>query len=317
VSDPARAALARLGYADFLPGQEAALAAVMAGRDVLAVMPTGSGKSLLYQLPAVTGPGLVVVASPLIALMRDQLRALADRGVPAAALHSAQDDDEAAQARAMVAAGRIRILYAAPERLVQEGTLALLRSLRVKLFAVDEAHCISHWGHDFRPDYRALGDVARRLAAPTLAVTATAGPRTRDDIARLLFPRPPEVFLRSFARPNLAISFAPRRAGLRQFAAFAGRPGESGIVYCNARRGVDALAQRLARMGYHALPYHAGLDAYARDANQDAFFSRPGVVMVATIAFGMGVDKADVRFVIHADTPTSVENYYQDIRYKS
>ncbi len=311
--DPARAALARLGYADFLPGQEAALAAVLSGRDVLAVMPTGSGKSLLYQLPAVTGPGLVVVASPLIALMRDQLRALADRGVAAAALHSAQDDEEAAQARAMVAAGRIRILYAAPERLVQEGTLELLRSLRVKLFAVDEAHCISHWGHDFRPDYRALGDVARRLAAPTLAVTATAGPRTRDDIARLLFPRPPEVFLRSFARPNLAISFAPRRAGLRQIAACAGRPGESGIVYCNARRGADALALRLARMGYDALPYHAGLDAYARDANQDAFFSRPGVVMVATIAFGMGVDKADVRFVIHADTPTSVENYYQEI----
>ena len=208
MSDPPRAALAQLGYADFLPGQEEALAAVLAGRDVLAVMPTGSGKSLLYQLPAVTGPGLVVVASPLIALMRDQLRAPAARGVPAAALHSAQDDVEAAQARAMVAAGRIRILYAAPERLVQEGTLALLRSLRIRLFAVDEAHCISHWGHDFRPDYRALGAVARSLGAPTLAVTATAAPQTRDDIAQLLFSRPPQVFLRSFARPNLSISFA-------------------------------------------------------------------------------------------------------------
>lgn len=313
MSDPARAALAQLGYADFLPGQEEALAAVLAGRDVLAVMPTGSGKSLLYQLPALVGPGLVVVASPLIALMRDQLRALADRGVSAAALHSAQEDAEAAHARAMVAAGRIRILYAAPERLAQEGTLALLRSLRVKLFAVDEAHCISHWGHDFRPDYRALGAVGRKLATPILAVTATAGSRTREDIAQLLFPRPPEVFLRSFARPNLAISFAPRRAAVRQIAAFAGRPGESGIVYCNARRGADALAQRLARMGYDALPYHAGLDARTRDAHQDAFFSRPGVVMVATIAFGMGVDKANVRFVIHADTPTSVESYYQEI----
>ncbi|MGJ0508243.1 MAG: RecQ family ATP-dependent DNA helicase [Methylocystis sp.] len=300
------------GYADFLPGQAEVIAAALDGRDALAVMPTGSGKSLLYQFPAAIGPGLVVVASPLIALMRDQLRALADR-VPAVALHSAQDDAEAAGAMDAVSTGRARLLYASPERLAQDGAQELLRKNRVTLFAVDEAHCVSHWGHDFRPDYRGLGDIARKLGAPVLAVTATAGPRTRADIRQSLFTREPELFLRSFARPNLSLAFARKRRGLKQIVDAIGREKESGIVYCNSRRMADALAAALARQGLDALPYHAGLDADTRGAHQDAFFAREGAIMVATIAFGMGVDKPDVRFVIHADLPTSIEGYYQEI----
>ncbi|WP_424360646.1 RecQ family ATP-dependent DNA helicase [Methylocystis parvus] len=301
------------GFSDFLPGQREVIEAVLAGRDALAVMPTGSGKSLLYQLPAAAAPGLVVVASPLIALMRDQLRALEDKGLPAVALHSGQDDAEALAAYEAVSSGRARLLYAAPERLATEGTQNLLRKNRVSLFAVDEAHCVSHWGHEFRPDYRGLGEIAKKLGAPVLAVTATAGPRTRDDISRSLFAREPDVFIRSFARPNLSLSFRRRRAGLRQILDFIGRGGESGIVYCNSRRMADVLAADLARLGLDALPYHAGLDAYTRSAHQDAFFERKGVVMVATIAFGMGVDKPDLRFVIHAGLPSSIEGYYQEI----
>ncbi|KAF0121728.1 MAG: RecQ familyATP-dependent DNA helicase [Methylocystaceae bacterium] len=306
------------GFADFLPGQAEIIEAVLTGRDVIAIMPTGSGKSLLYQLPAAApGAGLVLVCSPLIALMRDQLRTLADSGIGAVALHSMQEDDEAAAAIDAVASGRAKLLYAAPERLAQDGTQNLLRNIRVRLFAVDEAHCVSHWGHEFRPDYRALGEIARKLGAPPmLAVTATAGPRTRDDIARTLFSRPPQ-FQRSFARPNLALDFAQKRAGLRQIVEFArkgrGAGKESGIIYCNSRNKTDALARELSRLGFDALPYHAGLDAHTRSESQDAFFTRKGAVMVATIAFGMGVDKADVRFIIHADLPTSVEGYYQEI----
>jgi len=179
--------------------------------------------------------------------------------------------------------------------------------------AVDEAHCVSHWGHDFRPDYLALREIAAGLRAPVLAVTATAGPRTRAEIAQLLFKRPPEIFLTTFARPNLSLNFARRRQGLRQITDFIGRKGESGVIYVNSRRMADALATDLARQGYDALSYHAGLDAWTRSAHQDAFFVRKGVVMVATIAFGMGVDKPDVRFILHVDPPASVENYYQEI----
>jgi ATP-dependent DNA helicase RecQ len=296
------------GFGDFLPGQAEPVEAILSGRDVLAVMPTGSGKSLLYQLPAAAGPGLVVVCSPLIALMRDQLRALSDKGLAAVALNSAQDDDEAMAAIDAVSSGRARLLYVAPERLAQDGTQNLLRKNRVRLFAVDEAHCVSHWGHEFRPDYRALGGIAKKLGAPpVLAVTATAGPRTRDDIVRTLFARPPEIFLRSFARPNLSLAFEKKKAGLRQIVDFAraGSGKESGIVYTNSRRIADALARDLSRLGLDALPYHAGLDSYARSANQDAFFAREGV--------GMGVDKPDVRFIVHADLPTSIEGYYQEI----
>ncbi len=308
----------KFGFSDFLPGQAEVVDAIFAGRDALAIMPTGSGKSLLYQLPAAApGPGIVLVCSPLIALMRDQLRNLDDKGIAAVALHSMQEDEEAAAAIDAVRSGRAKLLYAAPERLAQEGTQHLLRSIRVRLFAVDEAHCVSHWGHEFRPDYRQLGDIARKLGAPPmLAVTATAGPRTSDDIARTLFSRPPQIFQRSFARPNLSLDFARKRAGLGQIVDFArqGGPGkESGIIYCNSRNKTDALTREFSRLGFDALPYHAGLDAHTRSESQDAFFTRQGAVMVATIAFGMGVDKPDVRFIVHADLPTSVEGYYQEI----
>ena len=248
--------------------------------------------------------------------MRDQLRALDDKGVAAVALHSMQEDEEAAAAIDAVRSGRARLVYASPERLAQEGTQQLLRSIRIRLFAVDEAHCVSHWGHEFRPEYRTLGAIARKLGAPPiLAVTATAGPRTSDDIARTLFSRPPQIFQRSFARPNLSLDFARKRPGLRQIVDFAqkGRSKENGIIYCNSRNRTDALARELSRLGFDALPYHAGLDAHTRSEIQDAFFARQGAVMVATIAFGMGVDKPDVRFIIHADLPTSVEGYYQEI----
>ncbi|WP_244613264.1 RecQ family ATP-dependent DNA helicase [Methylosinus sp. Ce-a6] len=305
---------ARFGHAAFLPGQESALAALLAGRDALAVMPTGAGKSLLYQLPAAMGVAPVVVVSPLISLMRDQLRSLARSGVPAVALHSGQSEEEHGEAIASLAGGRARLVYLAPERLVQDGTVELLRSARVALFAVDEAHCVSQWGHEFRPDYARLGEIAARLGAPILAVTATAGPRTRADIVASLFARAPEVFVSSFARPNLRLAFAPRADALGRLARFLRRrAGQSGVVYVNSRRKADDMAATLRRLGFDALAYHAGLDAATRAAHQDAFFARAGVVMVATIAFGMGVDKKDVRFIFHADLPNSIEAYYQEI----
>ncbi len=314
--DHARRTLRQVfGFSHFRPGQAEALAAVLGGRDALAVMPTGSGKSLLYQLPAAMGLGLVVVASPLISLMRDQLRALSATGVAAFALHSGQEEGEAAAALRAIAGGRAQLLYAAPERLAQEGTLDLLRKAGVRLFAVDEAHCVSHWGHEFRPEYARLGEIARRLGSPpVLAVTATAGEATRQDISALLFSRPPEIFLQSFARPNLHLAFRRRFGGLRQIVDFLGRrPAESGIIYCGSRRKTDVLAADLRRLGFDALAYHAGLDPAERALHQDGFFARPGVIMVATIAFGMGVDKPDVRFVLHIDMPNSIEGYYQEI----
>jgi len=314
--DEARLALReKFGFADFLPGQAEILESVLAGRDVLAVLPTGAGKSLLYQLPAAMGIGLVVVVSPLVSLMRDQLRALAEKGVPAATLHSAQNDAERATARAAVASGRAKLLYLAPEGLAGEGAPALLRQMRVALVAVDEAHCVSDWGHEFRPEYGRLREVAAKLGdPPILAVTASAGPRTRGDIAQKIFARTPQIFIGSFAAKNLSLAFAEQRHGLAQLADFvAAQKGGSGIVYCGSRAKVDRLAGELRRLGVDALPYHAGLDAERRAAHQDAFFGRPGVAIVATIAFGMGIDKPDARYVAHMDMPDSVEGYYQEI----
>jgi ATP-dependent DNA helicase RecQ len=315
LEDARRAAREVFGFADFLPGQAEVLSAVLAGEDALAVMPTGSGKSLLYQLPAALGAGLVVVVSPLISLMRDQLRALGQRGLRASALHSAEDDADYLRACADVGSRRAKIVYAAPERLAQEGTLDLLARARVGLLAVDEAHCTSSWGHQFRPDYGRLREIATRLGnPPILAVTASAGPRTRADIVEKLFSRPPRLFVRSFARPNLRLAFAEKRDELRQLLDFLQRrKGTSGVVYCASRAKSEALARDLSRFGVEALPYHAGLPAEQRAANQDTFFAKQGVVMVATIAFGMGVDKPDLRFVVHMDLPDSVEGFYQEI----
>ncbi|HEX9646535.1 MAG TPA: DNA helicase RecQ [Alphaproteobacteria bacterium] len=303
------------GFRAFRPGQAAVVEAVLAGRDVLAVMPTGSGKSLCYQVPALVLGGLTVVVSPLVALMQDQVAALRLAGVAADAINSsrARADNVAAWRRA--AAGETRLLYMAPERLMTERMLAALAELPVTLFAVDEAHCVSQWGPAFRPEYEALGRLRELFAgAPIAALTATADEITRGDIAAKLLRPDARVFVSGFDRPNIRLSVAMKRDWKGQLVRYVEqRKGASGIVYCLSRKKTEAAAELLAAAGVTALPYHAGMDKAAREANQDRFMSEAGVVMVATIAFGMGIDKADVRFVLHTDLPGNVEAYYQEI----
>jgi len=312
----AREALHRVyGFPGFRPGQEEILASVLGGDDVMAVMPTGSGKSLLFQLPAIVTNGLTVVVSPLIALMRDQVAQLREFGVAAAALNSMSDGAERQGVYAALEKRALRLLYVAPERLLRDDTLELLHRYRIDLLAIDEAHCVSQWGHDFRPEYMRLREAAQALDRPkTIAVTATADEPTRRDIAERLFFREPKVFVRSFDRPNLFLSLRPKADATRQlWDALQGHKGESGIIYCASRRRTEELAQEYSARGRRSLPYHAGLDPFVRSSNQDAFLQEDGVVMCATIAFGMGVDKPDVRFVFHADMPSSIEAYYQEI----
>jgi ATP-dependent DNA helicase RecQ len=304
------------GFSDFRPGQEEIVRAVLAGENVLAVMPTGSGKSLCYQLPAIARSGLTLVVSPLIALMRDQVRALTAAGVAAGSLNSSNEPAENARVLDLLRRRELRLLYLAPERLARPDTVEMLAESHVALMAIDEAHCVSQWGHDFRPEYLALGNIARQIGGrlQTLALTATADAPTRGDIVGKLFPSPPRVFVRSFDRPNLRLAFKPKERSARQVLGFVrDHEGESGIIYCASRRKVEELASALAAAGVRARPYHAGLDKAVRDANQDAFQQEDGVVMTATVAFGMGIDKPDVRFVCHADLPANVEAYYQEI----
>ena len=318
-SEAMRSALVTLervfGFAALRPGQPEVVEAILAGEDVLAVMPTGAGKSLCYQLPAVVRGALTVVVSPLIALMRDQVGQLAGRGIVAGALHSGNTFAENAAVERALATRTMQLLYVSPERLLKTGTLERLRAVGVDRLAIDEAHCVSQWGHDFRPDYMDLRGAAAALGdPPIIAVTASADPATRDEIVARLFARDPRIFVRSFDRPNLHLAFARKDDPVRQVMGFVRRHGrDSGIVYCASRKGVVQLAERLAQDGVWALPYHAGLDPGVRNANQDAFLRNPGVVVVATIAFGMGIDKPDVRYVCHADLPGSVEGYYQEI----
>jgi ATP-dependent DNA helicase RecQ len=313
----ARALLGRVfGFDGFRPGQEEILAAVAAGRDVLAIMPTGGGKSLCYQLPALMREGVTLVVSPLIALMRDQVRALTAAGVEAGALTSQSDREETEAVFAALDERRLKLLYMAPERLAAASTPALLRRIGVGMIAVDEAHCVSQWGHDFRPDYLRIGELRRALGGvQTLALTATADAETRAEIvARLFDGREPETFLRGFDRPNLALEFRPKDNPRRQILAFAAaRRGLSGIVYCASRAKTEALAAALAEGGHTALAYHAGLDADDRRLAETRFQREDGLVVCATIAFGMGVDKPDIRYVAHADLPKSIESYYQEI----
>jgi ATP-dependent DNA helicase RecQ len=314
--DPAREALHRVfGFADFRPGQAEILQAILSGENVLAVMPTGSGKSLLFQLPALLNGGLTVVVSPLIALMRDQVAQMRNYGIEAAALNSAADANERRAIFEGLESGKLRLLYVAPERLLRDDTLSLLDKCKIDLLAIDEAHCVSQWGHDFRPEYIRLKEAAQALGRPqTLAVTATADAPTRADISQRLFFEDPRTFVRSFDRPNLHLAMRPKADPTRQLWDFlAKHAGESGIVYCASRRRTEELAQDFSSRGRRALPYHAGLDQVTRAANQDAFLQEDGVVVCATIAFGMGVDKPDVRFVAHADLPSSIESYYQEI----
>jgi ATP-dependent DNA helicase RecQ len=314
--ESARARLkATFGFDRFRPGQDEVIGAVLAGENVLAVMPTGSGKSLCFQLPALLRGGLTVVVSPLIALMRDQVGQLRGYGIEAASLNSSNDAAANAAVRRSIRDEKLRLLYVAPERLVREDTLELLGEAHVTLLAIDEAHCVSQWGHDFRPEYLALGRIRRDLGdVQTIALTATADAPTRADIEQKLFAERPRIFVRSFDRPNLRLAMRPKANARKQVERFLEtRKGQSGIVYCSSRKRTEELAEALVKAGVRALAYHAGLDGAVRSANQDAFLQEDGVVMCATVAFGMGIDKPDVRFVVHADLPSNVESYYQEI----
>jgi ATP-dependent DNA helicase RecQ len=302
------------GFDRLRPLQAEAIEAALAGRDTLVVMPTGGGKSLCYQLPPLVNGSTDVVISPLVALMKDQVDALEAIGYPAAALHGALSAEERSRIRDRLAAGEVRLLFAAPERLVNTGLLDLLARVGVKRFAIDEAHCISQWGHDFRPEYRQLALLRDRFPSASIhAFTATATPRVRDDIAAQLGLRDPAVLVGTFDRPNLVYRVVPRTDRIPQVLEVLGRHrGEASIVYCISRRETEQLAARLAGEGILARPYHAGLDPRERHATQEAFARETIDVVVATVAFGMGIDRSDVRLVLHTSLPKSLEAYQQE-----
>jgi ATP-dependent DNA helicase RecQ len=302
------------GFDHLRPLQFEAIKAALEGRDSLVVMPTGGGKSLCYQLPPLVGESTDVVISPLVALMKDQVDALEAIGYPAAALHGGMSQEERADVRDRLAAGELRLLFAAPERLVNTGLLDVLARVGVKRFAIDEAHCISHWGHDFRPEYRQLALLRDRFPSASIhAFTATATPRVRDDIARQLSLRDPATLVGTFDRPNLVYRVVPRTDRIAQTLAILGRhKGEASIVYCISRKETERLAERLAADGILAQPYHAGLDPRQRHKTQEAFARETIDVVVATVAFGMGIDRSDVRLVLHTSLPKSLEAYQQE-----
>ncbi|MWB76520.1 DNA helicase RecQ [Pseudooceanicola sp. 216_PA32_1] len=303
------------GFDAFRPGQAEIVDAVAQGRDTLAIMPTGGGKSLCYQLPALMDDGVTVVISPLIALMRDQVRALREAGVEAGALTSGNTPEETDAVWAAIEDGRLKLLYLAPERLASEGTVRMLRRIGVTRIAVDEAHCVSQWGHDFRPDYLRIGQLRDALDVPVAAFTATADAETRDEIVTRLFRGvQPETFLRGFDRPNIHLAFGAKDSPRRQILDFAAaRRGRSGIVYCGTRAKTETLAQALREDGHSAIHYHGGMDPEDRRIAEARFSREDGLIVVATVAFGMGVDKPDIRWVAHADLPKSIEAYYQEI----
>jgi ATP-dependent DNA helicase RecQ len=303
------------GYDSFREGQQEIIDHVVSGGDALVLMPTGGGKSLCYQIPALVRDGVGVVISPLIALMQDQVDALTALGVRAGFLNSTQDLDERRRVESAFLAGELDLLYLAPERLRGESTLRLLDRGVISLFAIDEAHCVAQWGHDFRPDYLALSALHERWpAVPRIALTATATPATHTEIATRLNLNEARHFVASFDRPNIQYRIAPKNEPRRQLLELlrTEHAGDAGIVYCLSRASVEKIAAFLSENGITALPYHAGLDAGTRAANQSRFLREDGVVIVATIAFGMGIDKPDVRFVAHLDLPKSIEGYYQE-----
>ncbi len=303
------------GFDSFRLGQAEIVDAVVEGRNTLAIMPTGGGKSLCFQLPALMRDGVTVVISPLIALMRDQVRALREAGVEAGALTSGNTDEETEYVYAAANDGRLKILYMAPERLASSGTLAFLQRINTSLIAVDEAHCVSQWGHDFRPDYLRIGDLRKTLNVQLAAFTATADEETRAEIITRLFEdTDPAVFLHGFDRPNIHLRFEAKDSPRRQILEFAAaRKGQPGIVYCATRKKTEGIAKALNDAGHSACHYHAGMEADERRVVEQRFQVEDGLIVVATVAFGMGVDKPDIRWVAHADLPKSIESYYQEI----
>ena len=313
----AQALLRRVyGYPEFRPGQLDVIESVLDGHDSLVLMPTGGGKSLCYQIPAILRPGVGIVISPLIALMQDQVQALRQFGVAAAFLNSSVPFHEQREIEAALRRGELDLLYLAPERLLSEeaGTLELLRTLEVALIAIDEAHCVSQWGHDFRQDYLGLHVLAEHFpGVPRMALTATADVRTRGEIISRLALNEPRRFISGFDRPNICYRVQVKGSPGANLQAFLeGHRDEAGIVYCLSRRKVEETAQQLQKAGFDALPYHAGLSSELRRQHQNRFQRDDAVVIVATVAFGMGIDKPDVRFVAHTDLPKSVEAYYQE-----
>jgi len=302
------------GYERFRGHQAAIIEAVLDGRDALVLMPTGGGKSLCYQVPALIREGAGLVVSPLIALMQDQVRALDALGIEAAFLNSSLGQQEQADVIRRLKAGKVQLLYVAPERLVQPQTQAMLAGIPLALIAIDEAHCVSQWGHDFRPDYLAL-DKLRELfpGVPRLALTATATPIVREEIVARLALRDPAIFVSPFDRANIRYLVQPKTDPRRQLGEFLrARGDQAGIVYCLSRKKVESIAESLRQDGYNALPYHAGLSSEMRSEHQHRFLTEEAVIIVATIAFGMGIDRPDVRFVAHLDLPKSIEAYYQE-----
>ncbi|ADV67858.1 ATP-dependent DNA helicase RecQ [Deinococcus maricopensis DSM 21211] len=303
------------GYPAFRGPQADIVNTVIAGEDALVLMPTGGGKSLCYQIPSLVRPGVGIVISPLIALMKDQVDALRVAGVRAAALNSTLSAQGAREIEDALLRGDLDLLYVAPERLLLDRTLNLLDRADLALFAIDEAHCVSQWGHDFRPEYTGLGVLAERYPhVPRMALTATADDRTRDDIVRVLDLHGARTFISSFDRPNIQYRVTAKSSARTQLLDFirTEHPGDAGIVYCLSRKSVEETAAWLCEQGLTALPYHAGLDARTRDLHQERFLREEGLIVVATVAFGMGIDKPNVRFVAHLDLPKSLEGYYQE-----
>ena len=314
--DPKHAVLKDVfGFDSFRPGQEEVVDTLLAGRNILTVMPTGSGKSLCFQIPSLVTGGLTIVVSPLVALMEDQVAALKLAGVAADTINSSRSREDNVASWRRAAAGETRLLYMAPERLMTERMLSALGKLDISLFAVDEAHCISQWGPAFRPEYEKLSQLRSVFPGiPIAALTATADAVTRDDIVARLFDGDAKSVVLGFDRPNIKLSVEMKQEWKRQMVDFLERHrGESGIVYCLSRKKTEEASQYLRDHGVNALAYHAGMDAGIRQSHQNAFMTDPGIVIVATIAFGMGIDKSDVRFVLHVDLPGSVEAYYQEI----